>query len=222
MKRIFIVLFLTILTAPAAFSQSRYIPLGMNGTVTNVSSTFGSSDFRSAQVAAGYGVGGRLDLNLEGGVLVEELDGITEVIPNFSFGFKMVMIKQQRAVPFSLVAGIRVGFASALPENREIFGTNFGFNMLVCRDFWIREKFLIGINGAFIYDRYRFDITNNSTDPATVSESRLHHLRFGPALDVGIRYFEDNLLVLRGDFLWDQEGSFTTRVNLILVIPTTR
>ena len=222
MKRTIATALLLLLVSLAGFAQGRYLPLGINGTSVLISTGSRNGTIKDFYAEAGYAIGGRLEVSLQGGAMFEELDGENETIPNFSIGFDAAVMKQQRAVPFSLIAGVRVGFASAMPENRSIFGTNYGFSMLACHDFWIVDRWLIGVGGVFNYDRYRFDITDSSTVPSTESEERMHIITYGPALDVGFRYFEDNLLVLRTDLLWNQDAELILRLNLLLVVPSTK
>lgn len=222
MKRTIVTVILLLLVTLTGFTQSRYLPLGMNGTSFLLSLESDNGVIKDIFAEAGYAIGGRLEISLQGGVMFEELDEEYETLPDFSIAFGATVIKQQRAVPFSLQAGVRIGFSSAMPEDRSIFGTNYGFYMLACHDFWIADKFLIGIGGVFNYDRYQFDVTDNSTTPATESEERMHIITYGPALDLGFRYFEDNLVVLRSDLLWNQNTELQLRFNLLLIVPSTK
>lgn len=221
MKRylLFVILFLVVTIC--SFSQSRYLPIGVNGTSAAVSVGFKQGSFYDAFLDAKYSIGGRLGLGLRGGVTIEEIGGIDEVVPNVSFDFGVVMLKQKKAVPFSLKAALRVGFSSALPDDRSIFGTNFGFNLHLSHDFYINEKLFIGISGLFDYDRKRYTVTNYSTDPETEDDYRTHRIEYGPSLDIGFKYHEDDMLILRTDVLWDQDSVITGRVGLLIVIPNT-
>lgn len=222
MKR-FLLIFLILITGSVfGFAQSQYLAPGYNGTWVKLSSGFRESRISSLYIDAGYSIGGRIGLAIQGGMLVQEIAGVNEVVPNVSFKFGAVILKQRKAVPFSLKTDLRVGFSSALPDNRVIFGTNYGFNLLLTYNIPIKNRFFIGLNGLFSYDRFKFTITNNSTDPATVTESPTHYVTFGPAVDIGFRYHEDNMVILRTDLLWDLDAVITLKFNLLIVIPSTK
>lgn len=222
MKRFLLFIILSLSVTVCGFSQNRYLPLGVNGTSAALSIGLKEGYVYDVYLDAGYSIGGRIGLGLHGGVAFEEIGGIKEVVPNVSFNFDVVMLKQRRAVPFSLKAAVRVGFSSALPDQRSIFGTNFGFNMQLAHDFYIKEKLFIGISGLFDYDRNRYTVTNYSADPATEDEYRLHNIEFGPSLDIGFKYHEDDMVILRTDLLWDQDFVVICRIGLLIVVPTTK
>ena len=168
---------------------------------------------------AGYSIGGRMDLSIKGGAMFETLEGNLEVIPAFSFLYDIIMIKQQKAVPFSLLTGLGIGFASSLHDNKSIFGSQFGFNMLLTHDIHLK-KFLIGLNGLFQYDRFMYEIRDpaSSTDPT--STLHLHEYFYGFGIDIGYTYFENNMVLLQGFLLWDRSTQISFRLKFVMVVPT--
>ena len=136
---------------------------------------------------AGYAIGGRMDLSLLGGVQFETIDSNDEVIPSFTFKYDIIMIKQQKSVPFSVKAGLEIGFSSSLQDNRSVFGTDYGFNMELTRSFQISRCYF-GLNGLFEYNRILYEIRIPSTADDPTSTLRQHKFYYGFALDFGYEY----------------------------------
>jgi len=218
MKRILIPL-IFLLTGLTLHAQSRYLPLGISGSSLALSTRMEQGVIRDISFDAGYSLGGRMDFGITGGALFESVEGGEEIIPALAVRFDLVILKQQSAVPFSLQAGMDFGFASALPENRTIFGTIYGFNMLITHDFRV-GRFIFGLNGVMKYNRIRYDI--EYTAPPSTSTARVHQFFYGVGADVGFMYIGPNILSLRADALWDQDMDFSLVVNLGLVVPSRR
>jgi hypothetical protein len=218
MKRKSLLLLLLLNIVMALSAQSRFLPLGQNGTSLQVTSRFSDAEMSTAAFDAGFGLGGRLDFRLAGGVLFTEIEGESETIPTFDFVLDVIVIKQQKSVPFSLLAGIGYGLAYAVPDNKAIFGTRTGFEVAVSHDFWIKSL-LLGVHGSFQYDLQRYDIRSPSSAEEPTSFLREHQYVYGFGADIGFTYSGDNLLIASGDILWNESSKLEIQIGMRLLIP---
>ncbi len=221
MKRNTVLIFFLFLLSSGVFAQSTYLPLGLNGTSFEISSQFNETGIQNVMFDTGYSIGGRMDLSLLGGVQFETIDGNEEVIPSFTFKYDIIMIKQQKSVPFSVKAGLGIGFSSSLKDNRSIFGTDYGYNMQLTRSFSIHRLYL-GLNGLFEYNRILYEIRSPASAEDPTSTLRLHTFCYGFALDLGYKYSNENMILLRGDFLFNQDAQFNIRLKVILLVPSAK
>lgn len=210
MKRVVLLLALVLITS-ALSAQSRYLPLGLNGTSLLLSSTFGGSGLDSAEFEAGYSFGGRMDISMSGGVVVDQIDSSPETIPTVLFQYDLVIIKQQSTVPISVSIGAELGFSTASPDGRSLFGTGFGFDMDISYNFPF-ERLFLGVDAVWEFRKTNYSLT---LPDDSVSVERMF---FGAGIDVGYRFDRKNLLVLKTEILWDLDGQLYARLNLRYVI----
>lgn len=198
MKRVAASLILVLLIALPSLAQSRYLPLGSNGSFFDLATTIDGSqspqfDIKNALITAGYSLGARLDLQFSAGTRFGEIDGSDEVVPGAAFILNVMFFKQSPTIPFSMRAGGGFGFLTTLNSQKSIVGRLVGFDVLLTRDFYI-NKFAIGLGIVFDYIHSDYDITDNGT--GTTTTTTVDTVEFGGRLDIFFPYVKENLMII--------------------------